>query len=219
MYALSSLAVETEEGKVKISGCNGHKLTVSDLDLTEGNLNLSAQRALVPREGAILISKLVKSQSKIKWGFGEKQLLVTTPSAQLVVFLTSGEYPNTKALIGAISSPDTLHVSQEELASALRRAMIFTDEYCSILFSIENNRVAMVSNEDSVGSATESVNAVYSGVGKVEIPLNPRYVMDTLSLMKPTDTVEIQLTNETSPVIIRSQESNSLFSLIMPVQR
>ncbi len=218
IYALTSLAVVSKGNRAMITGCNGHKLINSDLVL-DGSINLANQPKLIPKDGAVLIRKLIKFHKTVQWGFGEKQLIISTPASQLVIHLDSGKYPNTQEIINSVSSTDTIKVSQQKLVSALRRAMIFTDEYNSILFLIEQDKILMRSNQNSVGSAIEYVPATYSGVGTVEIPLNPRYVMDFLSLMTPSDTVEIQLTDNKSPVIIRPQGNNSLFSLIMPIKK
>lgn len=217
-FALTSLALTMGKDKVDITGCNGYKLTVSSLNLS--GLNATRDKPiLVASHGAKLVQKFLKNHKKASIAFGEKKMVLRNDSSLLVNHLTKGEYPDTASVFQSFTPKNKVITPQKELVSAIRRTMIFSDDlFSSITFKLSNNTISLVSDQQDVGAASEKIQVEFDGP-EMKLPLNPKYILDTLHLMSSSDNVEIQTEAEDRPVVIRAVGKPDFYSLIMPVQR
>ena len=101
---------------------------------------------------------------------------------------------------------------------ALRRVSILSSERArGVKLRIENGLLEVTTTNPDIGEAREELEADYAG-DEFAIGFNARYLLDVLQLSGVTGTVEIGLTDEVSPGILRIQEDETYSYVVMPMR-
>jgi DNA polymerase-3 subunit beta len=82
---------------------------------------------------------------------------------------------------------------------------------------IEPGILEVTTTNPDIGEAREELEADYAG-DEFAIGFNARYLLDVLSLGEVTGIVEIGLTDEVSPGILRMQDDENYSYVVMPMR-
>ena len=85
-----------------------------------------------------------------------------------------------------------------------------------VRLNIASNKMELSANHPSLGKAKEILEVNYSGK-PLEIGFNAKYLVDVLSILDEGD-VQLELSSEISPVVIKSPELEDYLGIIMPLK-
>ena len=100
---------------------------------------------------------------------------------------------------------------------ALRRVSIMTsDQSRGIRFSFQSSVLEITSSHPDLGEAKEEVAIQYEG-SAFQVGFNPKYFLDLLAVLEDENVV-LELKDEISPCIVRSEFDRGFLALVMPMR-
>jgi DNA polymerase-3 subunit beta len=199
---------------LRLVATDGHRLSLVEKDLgTDVKLE---KNFVVPKKGVAELKKMLKLSDNVSIGCGKNDFIAAGDGFNLVVKLIDAEFPDYKQVIPEVTKV-TLQVKQSEFLSALRRVSILSAERTkSVKMKIENDRMILVSVSPEIGEAKESITIDFRG-DSIELGFNSRYLMDALEVINE-DTVQMGITDELSPAVIKPVGEEVYISVIMPMR-
>jgi DNA polymerase-3 subunit beta len=108
-------------------------------------------------------------------------------------------------------------VGREALQAALQRAAILTtDKFKGVRFSLSPNRITVQSTNAEQEEAQEEIEVEYAG-DAVEIGFNVSYLLDVLSNLK-NEKIQISLGDANSSAVITLPGSENFKYVVMPMR-
>ena len=126
------------------------------------------------------------------------------------------EYPKYQAVIPNKTNY-SLTVEKENLFNAVKRIKIMSNEKSNgVKIHLMNNNMTILANHPSLGDARETIPVDYEG-RELEIGFNAKYLMDSVNILDSED-VTLELNNEFSAVVVRSNQMQNYLGIIMPLR-
>lgn len=212
---LSGIYFERDgERNIKLVATDGHRLSVVEGEV-DSDIKLQ-QSVLIPKKGVSELRKLLRIGEDIKIGCGKNFFIADGDGIVLIVRLIDAEFPDYTQVIPR-STKNKFQVGKEEFLSALRRVSILSSEKTkSVRMTISRSGMTLLSVSPEIGEAKEVVPVNYSG-DDTELGFNARYIMDVLEVISE-QTVEVGITDELSPAIIKPVGMDNFISVIMPMR-
>ncbi len=146
----------------------------------------------------------------------ESQIMFGLENATVVSRLIEGEYPNYRQIIPETSAI-VAEVDVQDLADAIKSAAIFSSDTSNgIRLSLGDNKISVASESSSVGSFSGEVEARVDGGGE-ELRFNAKYILDGLASLDIPNCL-IEVTNKTSPVVLRPVGVEGQVYIVMPLR-
>lgn len=150
-------------------------------------------------------------------GFEEKQAVVKSNNAILIIRLMNGDFPNFRNLLKIINRDNFIEIKRLTLLNAMRRMNLFTEDRFNVVKCVmENNEIILSSQSMDLGNATEKHPVIYNGE-PLKLGFNGRYFIDTLQAMTSED-VKIFISGKDRPCMIFSENEPDFISIIMPME-
>ncbi|MDA2920374.1 DNA polymerase III subunit beta [Desulfobacterota bacterium AH_259_B03_O07] len=202
------------KNNLKLAATDGHRLSIVENDL---NSEIKLDRSvLVPKKGVAELRKMLKLGEEIKIGCGKNFFMAEGEGIRLIVRLIDAEFPDYNQVIPK-STKNTFQIGRERFLSALRRVSVLSSEKTrSVKISISTEGMTLLSVSPEVGEAKELLPLEYSGT-EIELGFNARYIMDVLEVLSE-ENVELGLSDELSPAVIKPVGGEKYISVIMPMR-
>ncbi len=202
-------------GKLRAVATDGHRLARVETDLPKGAAKMPG--VIVPRKAVQELRKLVDevdgeveielSDAKIRFGFDD---IVLTSK------LIDGTFPDYERVIPE-GNDKVLELNAKEFEQAVDRvSTISTEKSRAIKLAIEPGRVTLQASSMDDGSASEEIDAVYSGPA-LEIGFNSRYLLDMTGQIAG-ETLALHMNDGTSPTVARDSGDAGALYVIMPMR-
>ncbi|MEG1558718.1 MAG: DNA polymerase III subunit beta [Bacilli bacterium] len=132
--------------------------------------------------------------------------------------LLNGTYPNTNNLIPT-DFLITLELDFNEFYSVIDRASLLSlsKEKNNIQLEIKNKNLIITSVCEEIGKIEEKIFIENINNYSIQISFNARYMLDALKQFN-TKNICINMNGEIKPIIINSEEKESLTELILPIK-
>ncbi len=233
MVAKTFYAASTDETRFTLNGLFFSQLTRGDQSIlrvvaTDGHRLSYVEREtgkkwkldkgiIVPRKGIAEIKKLLADgKGDLGLAVDDKSIHFRRGEITLVVRLIEGDFPAYEQVIPK-KTEKVVSVGREILMGALRRAAIMTSETGrGVQFGFESGRLEIKSSNPDMGEATDEIAIDYNGT-KFSVGFNPRYFLDLLGIMED-EKVVLELKDEVSPCVIRSEFDRGFLALVMPMR-
>jgi DNA polymerase-3 subunit beta len=172
---------------------------------------------IIPRKGLVELKKLIdEGGSGAKLGFVENSAVFEKDGITLTMRLVDGRFPDYQQVIPTASSR-RVQVSRNALNQGLKRTSLLSpDKAQGVRLDLTSNALALTANNPDLGEAREEIEVAYDG-DALKIGFNFRYLLDVLSVLTE-DEVELELTDELSPGVIRGVGSEGYRAVIMPMR-
>jgi len=217
-YTLNGIlfaGVEGAEGKrcLRLVATDGHRLALSE----RGSETRLEKGILVPRKGIQELKKLLEEGSgDLKVAFDEKAIRFRRGEVSLSVRLIEGEFPQYEQVIPK-KLERIVSVGRDTLMGALRRASILANqEGRGVKMTFSTNLMEIQSVNPDLGESREELPAEYKGQ-KFNVAFNPRYLLDVLNVIED-EKVVLELKDEISPCVVRSEFDRGFLALVMPMR-
>ena len=199
---------------LRVVATDGHRLSYSERPVEKWKVD---KGLLVPRKGIQELKKLLAEGSgELFFSHDEKTVRFRRGPVTLLVRLIEGEFPAYEQVI-----PQQLDriasIERDLLVGAMRRASILAStEGRGVRFGFSNNLLEVTSSHPDVGETSEEIPADYKG-SKFEVAFNPKYLLDVLSVLEDKKVV-LELKDDVSPCVIRSEFDRNFLALVMPMR-
>ncbi len=222
-YNLAGVLVEKEVrdgGKhfLRMVSTDGHRLSLMESEGSNVLANLQINGVvLVPRKGIQEMRKFCDAHADISICFEEKQAVIKSDSAVMVIRLMNGDFPDYRNILKSNVDERYIEVERLPLLNSMRRMNLFTeDRYNAVKFHIEENRLTLSSQNMDIGNAKDELSIVYSE-GPLELGFNGKYFVDVLQVLS-CETIKAYISSAETPCLIKADEDPGFVSLIMPMK-
>jgi len=204
------------EGIVRFVGTDGHRLALAE-QLVKGAV-LTSQGIILPRKGLAELRKILDSgEGDARLITGANAVRVDHRGVQIVMRLIDGEFPNYEQVIPK-STRFQIAVEKSELFSALKRvSVVASDRARGVKLSISPDQLLVSASSPDHGDASEEIATTYSG-DEMTVGFNARYLTDVLTVLPDGVTVEIGLSDDVSPGVVRKRDDESYSYVVMPMR-
>ncbi len=235
LYAAISetvFAAANDESRPEISGVfcqvNNDTLTIAATDsyrLSERHTKLTSAaqgttKAIIPsRTIHELLRLLPRDETEVALALGDNHARCRWPEVEMVSRVIDGQYPDYQQIVPS-ESLTTATLPREEFLANIRAASLFCKPGINdITLSIHpsDKKVTIAAANAQLGEHQADVNGTITGQ-EVEIIFNHRYLIDGLSSFSG-DEVELHLTNNQAPAVIRRPKHQDGLYLIMPIRQ
>jgi DNA polymerase-3 subunit beta len=129
----------------------------------------------------------------------------------------AGEYPDYTPAIPK-QSRFTATVQGDELHAALRRTSLLASERShGVRVSLAPGKLTLSASNPDQGEASEELEVSYQG-DELNIGFNARYLIEALGVHAPGDTIEIGLTDEVGPGVVKGSQDPDYTYVLMPMR-
>lgn len=222
-FNLTGLLVEREvvEGEghfLRAVSSDGHRLTMMEKKVASDLTPLKMDRTiLIPKKGVQEIRKFCDNKESLAIGFEEKQAVVKTEGAILIIRLMNGDFPDYKNIIQVINKARHIAIPRLPLMNSLKRMNLFTeDRYNAVQFLISKNRLILSSQNLDIGSAKDELEIAYDDQ-EMQLGFNGKYFIEAIQVMA-SEMVKAYINSEESPCLIQGDDDPGYMSVIMPMK-
>lgn len=217
-FNLSGVYTEsTQKGTLRMVATDGHRLALIERELPAAKL---PKGSILPRKGVAEIRKLLDEigDGDVTVSVGEKDFRLHSNAVSFFMRLIEGEFPDYRQVVPAAPRLRSL-VNRDDLLSALRRISLLASERShGVRLHFDRDRVEVSASNPEQGEAVEDIEASFSGGEPLTIGFNARYLIDVLQVHGAGDAIEIGLTDENGPGLLRSNQDPEYTYVVMPMR-
>jgi DNA polymerase III subunit beta len=212
---LAGVLFESTGELAKMVSTDGHRLSRVGR-LLPGGPKLE-EGVLVPRKGIGELRKLLDGrEAKTEIGVHQGHLVARADDITLSVKLSDGQFPPYDQVIPK-DNEKVFVVPREGLLEALRRVSIMaSDKTWGVRLGLEKGKLSIEADNPELGNAREVLEIDYKGAA-VQSGFNSRYFMELLGEMSGSD-VQIELSGELDPAVVRPADGSDYVGVIMPMR-
>ena len=216
-YALNGVYLEKlQDGAgLRMVATDGHRLSYVDRKI-EKTPSLP-KGVIIPKKGIQELKKLIgEGEGDFEFSVNEKNLLARRGPIAISARLIEGNFPDYQQVVPK-SSGRYLSVDRQALIGALKRVSVMTvNRVNGVQLSVSPGNLEISSKNPDLGEAKEELDVDYKGE-TFQVGFNPRYILDILNVIED-EKVVMELKDEVSPCVIRSEFDKSFLALAMPMR-
>ncbi|HEX5034186.1 MAG TPA: DNA polymerase III subunit beta, partial [bacterium] len=215
-YNLNGVFLESAgDKKLRMVATDGHRLSWAERPMTQ-SFQL-AKGVLLPRKGVLELQKLIQEEDGIlPLAIEGRNVMLQRGPITLFIRLIEGDFPDYRQVIPAKNDQSAI-LPKAQLVGALRRVSLLSQEHNrGVKLTFNSGQLELLCSNPDLGEAREEVECQYKGK-HLEVGFNYRYFLDVLSVLED-ETVKLELKDEVSPCLIRSEVDKGFLSLIMPMR-
>jgi DNA polymerase-3 subunit beta len=207
------------EDFLRMTATDGHRLSLMDKNVPDIQKMELGNGVMIPKKGLTELNKLSMEEGDLLIGLKQNNLVAKKEKTLIVIRLLETKFPDYKNVI-PVNNKETqniISIHKQSLLDGMRRMMIIrSDQYQGVKMSVEGAYLEMVSVNPDLGNVEEKIEIKYKGE-PLELGFNPRYFIDALQPME-SDTVYLNIKDQTSPCLITGDQDEGFLGLIMPMR-
>jgi DNA polymerase III subunit beta len=179
-YTLSGALMLIKPGSITMVATDGHRL--AHIEKSEPFEDVSEEiRVLVPKKAMAELVKLVEGveNEKIEFSRDDNHLFFDIGKRLLVARMLTGQFPNFEAVLPR-NNDRTVAIDREEIAAAVRRVAILSDERSrTVRLSLGAGTLEVSASHSDLGEAHETIEVSYNKED-LQVGFNYQYLLDFL---------------------------------------
>ncbi len=189
------------------------KKTVSLKEFIKDEINIT-----IPGNNINELDKIIVDDEPIEMHIFSNKALFIYKNITFQTNLLSGTYPNTNNLIPEQFNV-ILNVNYNDFFSAVDRASLLTQnkEKNIVKMETKGSNLTISSFSSEIGRVEEKISIEKNESADLGISFSAKYMMDALKTIDDTELV-ILLNSEIKPIIIKSNQDETLIQLILPIK-
>ena len=204
-YTLSGALLVLKPGAITMVATDGHRL--AHVEKTESLEDVSEEiKVLVPRKAmSELVRMISESVDAEPIGFSrdDNHLFFDMGKRLLISRMLTGQFPNYEAVLPR-SNDRVITVNREEIAAAIKRVAILSDERSrTVKLSLTNGSLEITASNSDLGEAHETVEVEYDK-DDFQVGFNFQYLLDFLTTADEPD-VSFEFKDSESAALLRAQ--------------
>jgi DNA polymerase-3 subunit beta len=217
-YNLSGVFVESSApGAARMVATDGHRLAMIEREVPGFKMEGGA---IIPRKGLAELRKILDQDgdSEVRLSLEGQLAYLKRGNTEVSMRLVEGEFPDYRGVIPK-QSKYKIAVPRDTLLAAIKRAAIFSSErYHGVKFALSSGLLTVSSTSPETGEASESLDVDFSNED-FAIGFNASYVLQVLGVIPAGASVELGLSDDVSPGVIRAPEADSQYTyVVMPMR-
>ncbi len=218
-YNLSGVFVESNApGSARMVATDGHRLAMIEREVPGFKMETGA---IIPRKGLSELRKIldVGSEPEVRLSLEGQLAYLKRGSTEVSMRLVEGEFPDYRGVIPK-QSKYKITVKRDLLFAAIKRAAIFSSErYHGVKFALSAGMLTVSSTSPETGEASESLDVDFKSE-EFAIGFNASYVQQALGVIPQgaDSTVELGLSDDVSPGVIRTETDQQYTYVVMPMR-
>ncbi len=146
------------------------------------------------------------------------KILFKTGNLKFESRLINGTYPNTSNLLPE-DSLLTVHTNLNDFYNVIDRVSILTSDKEKNIVTLETNGNTLILKSSSVeiGRVEEKMQIEKDKEEDIKISFSAKYMMEALKSFS-TEHVDLHFVGEIKPILIKSEEDESLTQLVLPIR-
>ncbi len=216
-FNLSGVYVETSEpGMLRMVATDGHRLALIDRAVADAKI---PRGVIMSRKGLSEVRKLLEETGEAELTFvvAEKDVRVHTPSISFFMRLIEGEFPDYKQVIPSAPRLRAQLGRDDFLAAVRRTALMASERSHGVKMHLETGTLELSASNPDAGEASEDLEVAYTG-DPITIGFNGKYLIEVLGVHAGGDTIELGLTDEVGPGVLRGSQDPSYTYVLMPMR-
>jgi DNA polymerase III subunit beta len=205
-----------EKGALRMVATDGHRLAMVDRRVADASLE---RGVIMPRKGLVEARKLLDETEDVDLTLvvSAKDVRITMPTVSFFMRLVEGEFPDYRQVIPA-SSRAQARINRDDFLAALRRISLLASERSrGVKVHLERGRLELSASNPDQGEASEDIEVSYGG-DPLTIGFNAKYLMDVLTVHAEGDVIELALTDEVGPGVLRGSQDPEYTYVVMPMR-
>ena len=216
-YNLSGVYLEAHDaGKARMVATDGHRLSMIDRVVPEFAMEGGT---IIPRKGLTELRKLLD-----QGGDAEVKLLLDGQLASLKrgptevsMRLVEGEFPDYRGVVPK-QTKHRIKVGRDALQASIKRAAIFSNErYHGVKLALASGALTVSSTSPEMGEASETIDVDYRGE-EFAVGFNAAYLLQALSVIPAESEIDLGLSDEASPGLLRTPSDSEFSYVVMPMR-
>ncbi len=216
-YNLTGVYCEAVQGSpgLRMVATDGHRLSL--IERPTESAPLLKEGIIIPKKGLSELRKLLDDGDEPgRLGFVENSAVFEKSDLVLSMRLIDGRFPDYQQVLPS-SSSRRFRVRRQAFLSALKRtSLLCPDRGQGVRLELEDSTLSLAANNPDLGEAREELEVVYDGE-PLKIGFNFRYLMDAFAAVSEED-VEMELTDELSPGVLKGLGSEGYQAVVMPMR-
>jgi DNA polymerase III subunit beta len=218
-YNLSGVFVESSApGSARMVATDGHRLAMIEREVPGFRMETGA---IIPRKGLSELRKILdeSGDSEVRLSLEGQLAYLKRGTTEVSMRLVEGEFPDYRGVIPK-QSKHKIAVKRDLLFAAIKRAAIFSSErYHGVKFALSPGTLTVSSTSPETGEASETLDIDYKGE-EFSIGFNASYVQQVLGVVPQggDSVVELGLTDDVSPGVIRTESDQQYTYVVMPMR-
>lgn len=204
-----------DQSLLRMVATDGHRLSIVERNV--GGKCGVTKGAIIPRKGVTELRKAIEPEgASIDLWLDAKHLIAYHESVTVVIRLIDGQFPPYEQVVPK-QSKRVVTLNREQLIHALKRVSVLsTDRARGVKFQVSPKHMEIFTSNPDLGEANEEIEATYKGES-FEVGFNARYFLDALGVIEDEQAV-LQMGDETSPCVLRSEKDRGFTHVIMPMR-
>lgn len=211
----TGIKFEIEKNQLVLIALDGFRLAVRKEKIEYDGEKVSF---VVPAKTLNEIVKVANDDEDVFWmSVGKRHIVFEIGNYKIISKLLEGDFLDYKAALPT-SFSTTIKVDTKELIECVERVslLVSTEKIKTPIRCLAQRNELNLSNTTSYGRAKDKCLADIDGAN-IEIGFNSRYMLDALKV-SDEETVNIELSGSTSPIIITPIEKDDFLFLILPMR-
>lgn len=183
-------------------------------NISEENYNI-----VIPSHNILEFTKILgDDEDIIELHIFNNKILFKTGNLKFESRLINGTYPNTSNLL-----PDTsflvVSTNLNDFYNVIDRVSILTSDKEKNIVTLETqgNTLILRSSSVEIGRVEEKMQIEKNNSEEIKISFSAKYMMEALKSFS-TETVNLHFVGEIKPILIKSNEDESLTQLVLPIR-
>lgn len=199
-YNLNGVMLSFKEAKLTAVATDGRRLALAETEMEFPDA--SDADMILPSKAVSELMHVLKEAGNLRIYPRKNQVIFSFEGTVLASKLIEGTYPNFRQVIPS-QCEERVTLEREALLTALRRAsLIIADKSSATKLTFDANNLVILTMTPDVGESRETIPIKYNGKA-ITVAFNPDYMMDPLKNLS-TDEISIELTDNLSPAVIKS---------------
>jgi DNA polymerase-3 subunit beta len=211
-YILNGALLSFRDEKLAAVATDGRRLALVEQELEfpeDAEIDL-----VIPSKTINELIKTLGNEGLVRIRVSSTQVAFDFNQILILSKLIEGTYPNFKQVIPD-QCEERVAMDRETLLQAVRRVSLLTDDQtASVRLNFGSNKVELVTNNQEVGEARETIPVKYDGK-EISIAFNPGFLMAPLRNLD-SDEVFMELSDELSPGVIKTNVP--FLYVLMPIR-
>ena len=173
---------------------------------------------IIPSHNIIEFSKIITDDDIVEIHIFSNKVLFKNGNLKFESRLINGTYPNTSNLL-----PDdsflVMNVRLTDFYDVIDRVSILTSDKEKNIVTLETNGNTLIlkSSSAEIGRVEEKMQINKNNKEDIKISFSAKYMMEALKSFS-TENVDIHFVGEIKPILIKSQEDDTLTQLVLPIR-
>lgn len=212
---LTGINFRIDDSLMEVIATDSYRLAKKNIDLDrtlDSNINI-----VIPGKNLLELDKIVNDdKDNLELHIFENKILFKYKEILFLSRLLSGTYPATSSFI-----PKTFSVQVKcrcsDLFNMIDRASLLTSDRDknTINLELKNQEMIISSNSPEIGMVEEKLTV--DSDDKISIAFSSKYMLDCLKSFETNDVV-LYMNDDNSPIVIKSNEDDSLTQLVVPIK-